>query len=322
MSNLQPWREKGVLVSSPQIVWNLTWMAEFMSGIQQQGADVDFMAIHYYGSWNDTKTPQTYIKNVYKTYGKKIWITELGTTQSSNGTQKQQIAFMNTMLNWTSNQTYIDRVVWSGAWSVDSPPDGYIAVQDGMFYSNATLRTIGQEYAAFPNATVTSSSTSSMSSSTSTSTSTSTLTKTSSSTSSSTKTSSSSTFSPAPKTTSQAATTTSSSTSYSTSSSAHSVTATSTSKATLIAKTSSSTMKVTSTAKTSSSSKKTTSTTKKTSSSSSKHHKHHSTTTSTAKAAQATSTSKCRVLVGINKGNIVSESKRQEQEEKRMMMSQ
>jgi hypothetical protein len=29
--DLEPWRQAGVMVSSPQIVWNITWMDEFMS---------------------------------------------------------------------------------------------------------------------------------------------------------------------------------------------------------------------------------------------------------------------------------------------------
>lgn len=155
MSDIVPWQKKGVLVSSPQIVWNTTWMAEFMSGIRAQGADVDFMAIHYYGSWDDVATPKKFIKKIYNTYGKKIWITELGTTEASGGTQADQTTFMNSMLTWMEAQSYIDRVVWSGTWSVNTPPDNYINDQDGMLYSNGTLRPIGLEYAQISSAATT-----------------------------------------------------------------------------------------------------------------------------------------------------------------------
>jgi hypothetical protein len=155
MSDIVPWQKKGVLVSSPQIVWNTTWMAAFMSGIRAQGADVDFMAIHYYGSWNDTATPKKYIQKIYNTYGKKIWITELGTTEASGGSQANQITFMNSMLTWMEAQSYIDRVVWSGTWSVTSPPDDFINAQDGMLNSDGTLRQIGLEYAQISSAATT-----------------------------------------------------------------------------------------------------------------------------------------------------------------------
>lgn len=147
MSELQPWRQRGVKVSSPQIVWNITWMTQFMNGLKAQGGDVDYMAIHYYGSWNDLATPKAYIQKVYAKWGKNIWITELGTTSASGGTEQDQINFMNSMLDWIDTQSYIERVVWSGAWAVTNPPDGFINAQDGIFYANSTLRPIGVAYA-------------------------------------------------------------------------------------------------------------------------------------------------------------------------------
>jgi arabinogalactan endo-1,4-beta-galactosidase len=73
------------------------------------------MAIHYYGTWNDTATPKKYIKNVHNRYGKNVWITEMGTTMASAGTNTQTRTFMNTMLNWVDSQSYIERVAWTGA---------------------------------------------------------------------------------------------------------------------------------------------------------------------------------------------------------------
>jgi hypothetical protein len=292
LTDIQPWRERGVLVSSPQIVWNTTWLSTFMKGIRANGTDVDFMAIHYYGSWNDTATPKKYIQGIYNTYKKPIWITELGTTQKSNGTQEQQIGFMNSMLDWMATQSYVQRVVWSGAWSIANPPDNYIAMEDGMFYPNATLREIGLEYAEISAPVVT---TSSSSSSTST-------------TSSSVKTTS--TAAPPMTTTS---------TVHSTSTTPIKTTSTPTSTP---HSTSSSTKKTTTTT---SSTKKATSTSTKKMSTSTKHtststkHKStstHHTSTSTKHSTttrKATSTSKCRVVV--NKGNVVRNWVDNEQEE-------
>ena len=38
MLELEPWRQVGVLVSSPQIVWNITWMDEFMKVSRRAGS--------------------------------------------------------------------------------------------------------------------------------------------------------------------------------------------------------------------------------------------------------------------------------------------
>lgn len=106
------------------------------------------MAIHYYGSWNDLSTPKKYIANVGSRYGKKVWVTELGTTLASAGTNNQVRSFMNSMTSWADTQSYIERVAWTGSFAVTSPPDYFINNQDAMFFSNGTLRKIGREYKA------------------------------------------------------------------------------------------------------------------------------------------------------------------------------
>ena len=148
------------------------------------------MAIHYYGSWNDLSTPKKYIANVGSRYGKKVWVTELGTTLASAGTNNQVRSFMNSMTSWADTQSYIERIAWTGSFAVTSPPDYFINNQDAMFFSNGTLRKIGREYKAATMTSVTSMTTMTLPTATPASSTTAPLMSTSASKSSSTSPSS------------------------------------------------------------------------------------------------------------------------------------
>lgn len=70
---LKPYQDKGVKISSPQIVYDLDWMDKFMTKLHQLGADVDFMAIHSYTPKGDKGLNQlkTFVQKVRKRYGKR-----------------------------------------------------------------------------------------------------------------------------------------------------------------------------------------------------------------------------------------------------------
>lgn len=146
MKHLEPYRRKGIKVSSPQIVWNTKWMDSFLKELRHRGGDVDFMAIHYYGSWKDVKRLQKWIKKIRTRYNKNIWLTEYGVTASSKGSAKQIKNFQTRVTNWMDKKKYVKRVAWLGCFAVNSPPDSYASRQNAMLSSKGKLRSIGYSF--------------------------------------------------------------------------------------------------------------------------------------------------------------------------------
>lgn len=146
MKELEPLRKKGIKVSSPQIVWNTKWMDSFMKQLHARGGDVDFMAIHYYGSYKNPKRLQKWIKTVRAKYNKNIWLTEYGVTASSGGSAKQIKNFQTKVTAWMDKLGYVDRVAWLGCFAVNNPPDAYASRQNAMLSSNGKMRSIGYSF--------------------------------------------------------------------------------------------------------------------------------------------------------------------------------
>jgi len=48
MEQIYPWSKKGTQLGSPAIVWDLSWMATFLSGVEKKGGHVDFICLHWY----------------------------------------------------------------------------------------------------------------------------------------------------------------------------------------------------------------------------------------------------------------------------------
>lgn len=133
-------------MSSPQIVWNYSWMDKFLTLIRTHGSDVDFMAIHDYGPWNDVARAQRYTKQAYTKYRKPVWVTEIGATASSAGSNGQVRRFMSRLLTWIDGQPYVARVAWTGCFAYTAPPDNYLSAYGGMFDATGALRQIGNLY--------------------------------------------------------------------------------------------------------------------------------------------------------------------------------
>lgn len=147
ISALEPYRKKGVSVSSPQIVWNFDWMDQFLALIRAQSSDVDFIALHWYGSYTDIAGAKAYVNKAWTKYKKPIWVTEIGTTASSSGSNAQVRSFMMSLVAWLESQSFVDRLAWTGCYSYQSPPDGYLNRYGGFFNAAGTLRQIGNLYA-------------------------------------------------------------------------------------------------------------------------------------------------------------------------------
>jgi hypothetical protein len=146
LKELEPLRKKGIKVSSPQIVYNTKWMDSFLKQIRAKGSDVDFMAIHYYGSWKDPKRLQKFVTTIRNKYHKSIWVTEFGVTAKSHGSTSQIKSFRTSVTNWMDSKSYVKRVAWLGCFAVSHPPDDFASRYMGMFSNGGSLNKMGISY--------------------------------------------------------------------------------------------------------------------------------------------------------------------------------
>lgn len=153
MEQIFPWSKKGVLLGSPAIVWNLDWMATFLSAIEKKGGHVDFVDLHWYGGWNDLAGFKNYVQTAHARFGKNIWIPELGITSSSNPSQAQVKNFMMDAISWLESQSYVERVAWFGSWESSQPPDSFSTSKNALLNSEGKLNDMGYwySYTTYPN---------------------------------------------------------------------------------------------------------------------------------------------------------------------------
>jgi len=147
MEQINPWASKGTKLGSPAIAWSLDWMNTFLSEISNKGGQVDFICVHWYGSWADIETFKTYVQTVHSQFGKNVWVTELGVTTGSNPTQDQVKSFMMNAFSWMDTQSYIERGSWFGAFESNSPPDGFASGMNALFQPGGQLSDMGMWYA-------------------------------------------------------------------------------------------------------------------------------------------------------------------------------
>lgn len=146
MQELEPYRKKGIKVSSPQIVWDVDWMDKFLKALRAKGGDVDFMAIHWYGGYKEINNLKTWVKKINKRYNKSVWLTEYGVTASSHPSQAQIKNFHVQATEWLQSQSYVKRAAWLGCFAVSSPPDSFAAARNAFFNSGGSLRSWAKWY--------------------------------------------------------------------------------------------------------------------------------------------------------------------------------
>ncbi|TKY90128.1 hypothetical protein EX895_000126 [Sporisorium graminicola] len=146
MQEIQPWKKRGVRLGSPQIVWNQDWLSKFMSTCKSKGCTVDFIAIHWYGSWSDLAGLKKYVTSVHNKFNLPIWITEYGVTSSSGGSQQQVKQFHMEATQWLNSQSYVERTSNFGSFSVSSPPDNYGSRLNALFNGDGSLRDLAYWY--------------------------------------------------------------------------------------------------------------------------------------------------------------------------------
>lgn len=146
MQEIQPWANKGVKVSSPQMVYKMDWLETFMKECNKRGCTVDFIALHWYGTTRDIKAFKSWISSVHKKFNKPIWVTEYGVTAASGSSQASIKKFHMDATAWMAKVGYVERSSWLGCFKINSPPDSYASNKNAFFNSNGSLRDLAYWY--------------------------------------------------------------------------------------------------------------------------------------------------------------------------------
>jgi len=141
-----PWNSKGILFGSPAIAWNLNWMGTFLSEVRRRGGRVDFVCVHWYGSWRDIEQFKSFIRQTHTRFGKNIWVTEVGITTASWPTTGQVKTFMMNAVSWLSTQPYVHRVAWFGCFVNSNPVDGFASGKNAFFKPGGALTDMAYWY--------------------------------------------------------------------------------------------------------------------------------------------------------------------------------
>jgi len=146
MEQIYPWAKKGVKLGSPAIVWNLDWMNDFLKDVNKKGGHVDFICLHWYGSWKDLAGFKKYVQAAHTRFGKPIWVTEVGITSASHPSQSQVKNFMMNAFSWLDTQSYVERGAWFGAFATSNPPDYFATGLNGLFNSKGEMTDMAYWY--------------------------------------------------------------------------------------------------------------------------------------------------------------------------------
>ncbi|KAJ7093301.1 glycosyl hydrolase catalytic core-domain-containing protein [Mycena belliarum] len=137
MQEIHPFGARGVKLGSPAVAWNLDWTAQFLGELKKRGGYVDFVTVHWYGSYKDLAGFKKFVSTARSRFGYKLWITELGVTSSSNPSTQQTKAFMMQAFQWMDGTGYVDRASWFGCFETSRPPDAYATSKNALFKGNA-----------------------------------------------------------------------------------------------------------------------------------------------------------------------------------------
>ncbi|MEP7050477.1 MAG: glycosyl hydrolase [Pseudomonadota bacterium] len=134
----------GVLVGSPAVAGQGSWLPEFMMQVSAKSLRVDFIALHWYGwdagSCNDTTALEGKIKWAEQ-WQRPIWITEWSCRLQSADVDKKFLADAQVML---AKHPLVERYAW------------FLSRSSGEFVNAALLdasgkpTAIGSEYASAP----------------------------------------------------------------------------------------------------------------------------------------------------------------------------
>ncbi len=137
----------GLRMGSPAVTTDgEAWLDAFMSGIEQRGLRVDFVALHWYGDCSRPGDLVDYVTEKAARYGRPVWLTEFSCWKQS---LDANLALVETVSS-LADVKQLERVAW---FSNRNTPDGH---QYPYGYENAALigedggRTpVGERYASF-----------------------------------------------------------------------------------------------------------------------------------------------------------------------------
>jgi hypothetical protein len=124
------------------------WLVDFMAGVKERGLRCDYVAVHMYAGIG-TNNYQSVIRDVYNTFGKKVWITEFAPRDDNaknNGynsyTESRVLGQMQVLLPAYEEMGEVFRYSWFGCAS--SSMIGLISSR--FFTDEGTLNSIGTWY--------------------------------------------------------------------------------------------------------------------------------------------------------------------------------
>ncbi|KAJ7708022.1 glycosyl hydrolase catalytic core-domain-containing protein [Mycena metata] len=146
MKEIHPYAAKGVKLGSPAVAWNLDWTASFLAELKKRGGHVDFVTVHWYGSYQDIATFKKFVSTAHSRFGYNIWVTELGVTSASKASQQQTKEFMMSAFSWMDSTGYVDRASWFGCFEASKPPDAYATSKNALLKDAGSLSDLGFWY--------------------------------------------------------------------------------------------------------------------------------------------------------------------------------
>lgn len=145
----------GALLGSPAVSgdpglgYGTAWLSSFMSGNGGAAPRVDFICAHWYPQYDaGYSNVGDYLDYLHTTYGKPIWITEIGTL---GGDFAANAALMATVMTALSTRPWVERI----AWFVQTRQAGGAGWPTSMLTSTSgVLNTAGTAYKAYPAGTL------------------------------------------------------------------------------------------------------------------------------------------------------------------------
>lgn len=128
-----------------QEVGERSWLGRFMTGADERGYRVDFIAVHYYAVTPDIAAFREYLERIHAAYGKPIWVTEWALADWKNPgrfTPAQQAEFLTAGANMLDELDYVERQAWFGLYE----GLGGWTLGSGLVEPTGELSTVGEAY--------------------------------------------------------------------------------------------------------------------------------------------------------------------------------
>jgi hypothetical protein len=142
---IEPLRKKGVRLGSPAVSSapaGVQWLQEFL----KQGAQIDFIALHWYGEGADNFI--NYVQNTRKTLGNRypVWVTEFACTSwnaNKAASQNEINQFFQQTTSRLDRLSWVERYAWFGA---SRNLDASLGNGNRLIGANGKLSALGQKY--------------------------------------------------------------------------------------------------------------------------------------------------------------------------------